>query len=149
VVPTALTERVTWRYSLEKPGDGWFKPGFDAGSWKEGRAGFGTKGTPGAVVRTEWTSGDIWLRREFDLPDANVDNLRLLAHHDEDAEVFLNGVLAALLRGFTSDYQRFQINSAAQATLKPQGNVLAVHCRQTAGGQYIDVGIVKVESPHQ
>ena len=149
VVPTALTDRVTWRYTLEKPGDGWFKPGFDASSWKEGRGGFGTKGTPGAVVRTVWNGTDIWLRRKFDLPEGEADKLRLLAHHDEDAKVYLNGVLAASLSGFTSDYQRVQINSAALASLKPQGNVMAVHCRQTSGGQYIDVGMVKVEVPEK
>ena len=65
LVPTALTERVTWRWTLDKPAEDWAKPGFDASSWKEGRAGFGTKGTPGAVVRTEWNTSDIWLRREF------------------------------------------------------------------------------------
>src|SRR5262249_50526132 len=68
VVPTALTERPKWRYTTNKPPEDWFQPGFDATSWKEGTAGFGTKGTPGAVVRTEWNTGDIWLRRSFDLP---------------------------------------------------------------------------------
>ena len=56
VVPTALTERVTWRYTLEKPAEDWFKPGFDASSWKEGRAASAREGTPGAVVRTEWNT---------------------------------------------------------------------------------------------
>ena len=32
--------------------------------------GFGTAGTPGAIVGTEWTGGDIWLRREFELENA-------------------------------------------------------------------------------
>jgi hypothetical protein len=149
VVPTALTSRVTWRQTQEKPGAGWFKPGFDAGSWTEATGGFGTRGTPGAIVRTEWKSDDIWLRREFNLPEGNAEDLRLLMHHDDDAEVFLNGVLAAMPRGFTSDYERIDINSAARATLKPTGNVMAVHCHQTSGGQYINAGIVRVEMPQK
>ena len=147
IVPTAVAQPVTWRYTLEQPGEGWFKPGFDASAWKEGTAGFGTEGTPGAKVRTEWKSNDIWLRREFDLPQVNPDDLRLLMYHDEDAEVFLNGMLAAMPRGFTSDYERVEIFSAARVKLKLTGNVMAVHCHQTSGGQYIDVGIVRVEMP--
>jgi Glycosyl hydrolases family 2, sugar binding domain/Glycosyl hydrolases family 2, TIM barrel domain/Glycosyl hydrolases family 2 len=147
LVPTALTERVTWRWTQEKPAQDWAKPGFDASSWKEGRAGFGTKGTPGAVVRTEWSTSDIWLRREFSIQAGKTDDLRLLIHHDEDAEVYINGVLAAGVPGFTVDYEKAEINLPAKATLKPAGNVMAVHCHQTAGGQYIDAGIVKVEVP--
>lgn len=147
LVPTALTERATWRFTVDKPAEDWFKPGFDVGSWKEGRAGFGTKGTPGAVVRTEWNTGDIWLRREFAIQADQSDDLRLLIHHDEDAEVYLNGVLAVSVSGFVSDYEKVRINPAARAALKPTGNVMAVHCHQTAGGQYIDVGISKIETP--
>ena len=39
-----------WRYTEERPADGWEQPTFDAGSWKEGPGGFGAEGTPGAVV---------------------------------------------------------------------------------------------------
>jgi hypothetical protein len=145
IVPTAQTERVAWRFTLDRPGAGWFKPEFDAAAWKQSNGGFGTRGTPGAVVRTEWTSDDIWLRRDFAFQDVNGDPVRLLMHHDEDAEVYINGVLAAKAPGYTTDYQQYEISPQSRAALKPNGNVLAVHCHQTAGGQFIDVGIVKIE----
>ncbi|HRT56772.1 MAG TPA: hypothetical protein P5038_09105, partial [Candidatus Paceibacterota bacterium] len=148
VVPSARTERATWRFTTQKPAADWFRPGFDAGSWKEGSGGFGTRGTPGAVVRTEWNTENIWLRREFSLSGVTArEDLRLLVHHDEDAVVYINGVVATVLPGYTSDYEVVTIREPALATLKPTGNVLAVHCRQTAGGQYIDVGLVRLEMP--
>ncbi|MCU0784274.1 MAG: DUF4965 domain-containing protein, partial [Verrucomicrobia bacterium] len=68
VVPAADTTPATWRYTTEKPADNWAKPGFDDSSWKEGRSGFGTAGTPGAVIGTTWNTPDIWLRREVEIP---------------------------------------------------------------------------------
>jgi len=63
VLPTAVEERPRWRYTTTKPSADWFKPEFDAGAWKEGAAGFGTRGTyAGSRVRTEWNTSDIWLR---------------------------------------------------------------------------------------
>jgi hypothetical protein len=147
MVSTALTDRPKWRYTTEQPADDWFRPGFDAGSWKEGTAGFGTRGTPGAVVRTEWKTPDIWLRRHFDYPDEKSFDLKLLMHHDDDAEIYINGVLAAKASGYTSDYEQVDLSMEARAALKPKGNVLAVHCHQTVGGQYIDVGLARIVMP--
>jgi hypothetical protein len=142
VIPTSQKEGVEWRYSVEKPADAWFKADFDDSAWKKGRGGFGTRGTPGAVVRTEWNSGDIWLRREFTLPDGKFSGLHLTLHHDDDAEVYINGVLAAKVTGYSTDYEETPIAVEAKAALMPGKNVFAVHCHQIRGGQYIDVGLV-------
>ena len=141
IAATAQDRPVTWRYTLEKPADDWFKPGFDDSAWKQGPAGFGTEGTPGALVRTRWNGNNIWLRREFTLGRKPKDP-GLLAHCDEDGTVYLNGLLAAELPGWTTKYEQFEIEPSARETLCRGKNLLAVHCQQTTGGQYIDVGIV-------
>ena len=107
-----------------------------------GPAAYLEEGTPGAVIGTEWNSGDIWIRRTFTLEDRALKMPQLSVHHDEDIEVFLNGVLALRQRGFITAYDVFDIAPEALKTLKPGKNTLAVHCHQTTGGQYVDVGIV-------
>jgi hypothetical protein len=135
----------TWSYTTTKPAEGWEKPGFDASSWKTGPGGFGTRGTPGAQVRTEWNTPEIWIRREFDVPAGQLADPHFLVHHDEDAEIYINGVRAATLSGYTSSYEEVPLSREAKAALRPGAkNVIAVHCRQTSGGQYIDVGVADV-----
>ena len=147
LVPTAKDASVLWRYTTEAPPDGWFAPDFEVSSWKEGPAGFGTRGTPGAVVRTEWNEKDIWLRREFNLTNGTIGSAQLLMHHDEDAEVYLNGVLAVSAPQWTSDYEEVEIRPEARTALRLGKNVIAIHCKQTNGGQYIDAGLVEVVPP--
>jgi hypothetical protein len=143
VVPTSQEKAAVWRYTFTRPADDWFAAGFAASSWKEGPAGFGAAKTPGGVVRTEWKTPDIWLRREFAMPEGNRGNLHLLVHHDEDVEVYLNGVPAARAAGYTTEYETIPMSAGAKAALRPGRNVLAVHCLQTLGGQYIDVGLAE------
>jgi hypothetical protein len=146
VVPSSREKAQTWHYTFSKPGDDWFKPDFQAEGWKEGPGGFGTKMTPGTVVRTEWKTKDIWIRRTFDLPKVDLRDLYLLLHHDEDAEVYLNGVLATKVKGYVTAYEEETISPEALKVLKPGKNVIAIHCRQTGGGQYIDAGLVAVRA---
>jgi hypothetical protein len=144
IVPTAGTQALSWQYTTQKPTGQWTQTGFEASAWKTGQAGFGTRGTPGAVVHTEWATPEIWLRREFELPTSLTGEILLSLHHDEDVEIYLNGILAAQLTGYTSEYDTYRILPAARASLKPGRNLLAVHCQQTGGGQYIDVGLARL-----
>lgn len=142
VVPTSQAEPATWRYTTEKPAGDWTRPGFDDSGWKEAPAGFGNGDTKLAPKRTEWRTPDIWVRRSVTLPERKLKNPALKIFHDEDAEVFINGVPALQVNGFTTEFETLEMSSEAAATLKPGANLIAIHCRQTIGGQYIDAGIV-------
>ena len=146
VVPTARDAAIAWRMTTRKPEGDWASPGFDASAWTEALGGFGTAGTPGTdgALRTEWKTPDIWLRREFTVAGVPSSALQLHCFHDEDAEIFLNGVPIARLSGYTTDYDTIPLSPAARAALKPGKNILAIHCHQTGGGQYIDAGFVEV-----
>lgn len=144
IIAAADTQPANWKYTFEKPADSWSTESFDDSQWKTGQSGFGTRETPGAHVNTVWDTPDIWLRREIDLPADKIKNLQLWWHHDEDAEVFINGVLAAKSRGFVAEYGMKSITPASQAALRPGKNFVAVHCHQTDGGQYIDVGFAQL-----
>jgi hypothetical protein len=144
LVPTSEKAAQKWRFTTTKPADGWEKPDFDAGRWTEADGGFGTKGTPGTVVRTEWKTPDVWIRRSFELKELPKGEPVLRVHHDEDAEVYINGVLAARVVGYTTDYVEVPLTPEGRQALKAGTNVIAVHCHQTGGGQYIDAGLVEV-----
>jgi beta-galactosidase len=136
-----------WRYTFDAPGDDWTQPDFDDSAWKRGSGGFGTSGTPNARIGTEWASSDIWLRTTVTL-DSVPKKPALLIHHDEDAEVFINGRQVANFAGFTKRYEVHPLkDEAAKGSLVAGRHVLAVHCRQTRGGQYIDVRVIDAANP--
>jgi len=151
LLPTSEQEPQRWRYTHDKPADGWEQPGFDDSAWKTGDGGFGTRNTPNTRVRTVWNGSDIWIRREFQVRGELKGSPVLRIYHDEDAEVFLNGQLIARLQGYNGSYSEIpvQVDSAVDAPaapLQPGRNTIAIHCRQTEGGQYIDAGI-SLETP--
>jgi hypothetical protein len=143
-VPTSETAAQSWKYTLEQPADGWEKPEFNASKWNEGKGGFGSKGTPGGRFGTDWTTKAIWLRRTVELKELPTGEAFLRFHCDEDGEVYLNGVLAARLPGYTTEYVEVPIAPDAAKTLKVGLNTIAVRAINAGGGQYIDVGMVQV-----
>ncbi len=143
VVPTSEETGQMWRYTFAKPADGWFEVGFDDSGWRQGPGGFGTEGTPGAVVRTTWNTPDIWMRRDFNISEV-PDNISLRIHYDEDARVYINGVSVAQLEGYSAYYVSLDLDDNVRKALRPGKNVLAVRCHQTYGGQYVDVGFESI-----
>jgi hypothetical protein len=146
ILPAADKQPAIWSYTTTRPIGNWMKPDFDASSWGRGKSGFGTPGTPGAFIGTVWSTDDIWLRREVTISPATYDDLEGWLHHDEDAEVYINGVLALKTSGFIVNYDAFPLTAAGKAALKPGRNVIAIHCHQTTGGQYVDFGLVDVQT---
>lgn len=142
LVKTSEDQKQEWRYTTDQPSANWNTPAFDDASWKTGRGGFGTAGTPGAVIGTEWNTSDIWMRRTFELDKVPAEGeLALMIHHDEDAEVYLNGKLIKTLSGYVGNYSFVTLSPAAAKAIETGTNTIAVHCHQTRGGQFIDVGL--------
>ena len=147
IAATGERNPVLWRYTQKSPDSDWMKSDFNDKDWQVGPAGFGSIGTPGGIIRTDWRSSDIWLRREFTANLSNNPNGKpskpiLRLHHDEDVEIYINGVLAARANRWTSGYVDLPISDAAIQAIRNGTNCLAVHCHQKTGGQYIDVGIL-------
>jgi len=129
-----------WFYTNRKPTDDWSDVGFVNKSWFKARGGFGAGKPPGSAIETEWKTKDIWMRTTFGLTTI-PDSLILEIHHDEDVEVFLNGSLIYEAKGFTTDYEPVVLTDRALDSLQTGKNVVAVHCRHTGGGQYIDLAL--------
>jgi glutaminase A-like protein/uncharacterized protein DUF5127/uncharacterized protein DUF4964 len=145
VVPAADLSPVLWRYTLSKPEGDWVKPSFGDTTWQLGKSGFGTPETPGAIVGTTWKTSDIWLRREFEIPKDKLKDLQLWVYHDDDVQIYLNGVLAVQSAGWTTTYDVMPLSQMAKASLKAGKNLIAIHCSQTGGGQYVDAGLVDIK----
>ena len=76
----------------------------------------------------------IYLRRTFHLPDGiDLQNLRFWLAHDEDVEVYINGVPALKRDGYRYDYALYTVSADALTALKTGRNTLAVRCRQSTG----------------
>jgi putative heme-binding domain-containing protein len=150
--PTAEAGPVPWRHTTVAPPEGWQRLEFGDQAWALTPGGYGTRGTPGGVIRTIWNRQDIWLRREFTCesaaaPDSRAAALTLRIHHDEDTEVYLNGIEIARLNRWTQGYITLPLPESASRALLPGRNVLSLHCRQHTGGQYIDAGLIQVIGP--
>ena len=145
VLPSSQKNARTWKYTFDNPDDQWFASNFNDAAWKLGAAGFGTKGTPGGTVRTNWDTKDIWMRQKFTLSNlAGIDKDKLILYidHDDNCEVYINGVKAAIIDGYSSTYTIVKLTGEAKnAIVAGDKNVIAIHCKQISGGQFIDAGI--------
>lgn len=143
LVPPAGVNGASSRYTFTKPGSDWASVKFKDSAWSEGKGRY-TNEDP-KVVHTAWmpANPDIWVRREVTI-DSVPANAKLFVFHDDDVEVYINGVLATTRKNYTSGFVVYDIEPAALKALKKGKNVIAMHCNSTRGGQHLDVGLVAV-----
>ncbi|HEY6082241.1 MAG TPA: DUF5127 domain-containing protein, partial [Chitinophagaceae bacterium] len=134
-----------WQYTFSAPGDNWNEPDFKSTGWKTTKGAFSNGDD--APASNKWTTHDIWVRREFKLDKTDFGHLLLNLHHDDNVEVYLNGVLAYKARGWNAAPALLEIAPEAKAALKKGNNIMAIHCANTAGGAYLDAGIVEESLP--
>jgi hypothetical protein len=128
-----------WQYTERKPAQEWIEVGYNDKDWNSGVGGFG-KVSPKEKLGTKWVTSDIWLRTTFRL-GIIPKTLQVTLKHDEDVEVYLNGKLVFQNTGLFSKYETHDISQESADVLQTGKNVIAVHCRNTVGGQFIDLGL--------
>lgn len=131
----------TWKYVNEKPAVNWFFPGFDDSNWKTGRSGFGARAPGIEKMSTLWNSEIILLRTTFDSEEETpFSELVLNVYHDDDVDIYLNGIQVLSEKGYLTEYRFFELGEPAEKLVRGR-NYLAIQCRQDKGGQYIDAGL--------
>ncbi len=143
ILAAADVQPSSWKFTTEEPGSQWYDSQFNDSSWELGMSGFGTESASGRIVRTPWTSSHIWLRRTLTLDKFDSEKISFWVYHDDDAEIYVNGVLAAKLEGYSASYEETPLTAEARKALRRGKNVIAVHCRNVTGGQYVDLGVIE------
>jgi len=133
----------SWRYTTEQPPENWNQPGFDDSKWAAGRPPYGRKeGKWQAMIRTPWTTSDIWLRQDCAYDGKPFDKAFVVIHYDNDTKIFLGGQPVWSGTGWNDRYDAFDVTDTVRSALKPGLNPVAAHVHQDAGGQYFDIALL-------
>lgn len=140
-------EPQAWRFTFEKPADSWNQDDFDDGGWGTGEAPFKSGKSDHYDRNTPWESGEIWLRREFEV-DKLTSGLSLKVYCEAVAEIFLNGELLTKIEDARVRRHYDDLNLSERAGLLRKGvNTIAIHAQKPEAPRGIDIGIYGFELP--
>ncbi|MBC7873247.1 MAG: DUF4965 domain-containing protein [Ferruginibacter sp.] len=144
VIATSDEKPYYAQYTESIPPEGWMNVDFDDKSWKQAVPPFSDNKT---LARTLWSSKNIWMRRTFQLNKVTANKLYLKLYHDDNVQVYLNGELIYNCNCWNGKYENYPLSDAVISKLKRGKNVLAIHCSNTAGGAYLDAGLLNEPPP--
>ena len=136
VLPASDDQAYNAKFTETRPASGWENLSFNDESWKSGKAPFSDNKSDGG---TAWKSKDLWMRRTFMINNIDFNKLYLKLRHDDNVEVFLNGKNIFEKKGWTHKFEYLPLD---KSDLIKGKNVLSIHVANTAGGAYLDAGIV-------
>ena len=132
-------------YTEEDPGSGWMKKEYDDKKWKTDKMPFGSGWDNNAA--TKWNTKNIWVRRFFNIDDLNIEKLILQLRHDDDVEVYINGLLAYSCKNcYVSSIKEYLLSDEIKMSLKKTNNMMAIHCTNPRGNSWIDAGLASQSS---
>ena len=144
VLPTAVEGNWSGQYTNTTPSAKWIDVDFDDSSWKTGQAAFGGGDNSYKNINTDWngSSGDIWVRRTFELSNVDPNSAySVIYKHDDTFELYLNGTRIANT-GYSWNVSGAKVDITPDM-LRTGKNVLAAHCHNTTGGAYVDFGLYR------
>lgn len=130
-------------YTKVQPQGDWKATNYDASTWQLGNAPIGDLAQK---AKTIWQSNEIWVRRTFEVLDPEgIDDLFLKLNHDDNIDIYLNGKKIYNKVGWTNTFEYIPLGEGEKKLLKSGKNVIAIHLRNTAGGRFLDFGLVDRE----
>jgi len=143
ITPTSDEKAYEVSYTEKEPQGDWKAADYTAADWETGAAPIGDDAKN---VKTLWKSHDIWVRRTFNVANpASINELFLKINHDDNIELYLNGKKIYTKVGWTNNFVYIPLSNADKSALKAGKNVIAIHLINTAGGRYLDFGLVDKE----
>ena len=148
LVPVGEDRPVECRFTETEPGKNWMTESFDDKNWQTGKMPLG-KGW-GNNQATNWESKEIWVRRVVDLEKTNIEQLILQLRHDDDVEVYINGIPAYSCKEcYIGAIKEYKLSEEVKKGLRKGKNIIALHCINPAGDAWLDVGIAEQENKKQ
>lgn len=147
ILPTSESGGAVWHSTTTKPSGDWMNEDFDDSSWNRSVAGFASRHDSQVVLRTSWTTPDMWLRRTFPWQGDGARALMFRVNVDDTAEIFLNGRKITKLPYSGGKFTAYPLDAGDVRALHSGTNTLAVHCHNFHGYQCFDMGIVEMPFP--
>ena len=139
LLPTSEDESYTVAYTENKPEDNWIQADYNDANWKKGEAPFSDDKSQ---ANTIWECDELYYRRNFDLKQIDLKSLYVKLRHDDNVKVYINGIEIYDYKGWQHSFKYIPLTNEALKSLKRSGNVLAIAIKNTAGGRWLDAGLV-------
>lgn len=147
LVPTASAEAWIAEYTTTAPSADWYKPSFNASSWKTAPGAFGSIPQE-QLAKTLWNTEEIWVRRDISLPSGLGNKPVYLNYsHDDDVIIYINGIKVVDTGNQCHKGVRQLLTGDARKSLRPGKNLIAAWCRDRGGLAFLDFGLEVEDKP--
>lgn len=148
VAPTSLQGTWTGRWTVAEPAGNWKALDYNDASWNTDEGAFGTKINE-PTAKTDWTTEHIYVRRKFNLEESlEGRNVYLEYSNDDDAFIYINGVLACSTGPVCNKNEMVKLSGEAVAALVKGENIIAATCWNPIGNGLLDFGLLVQKELH-